>query len=534
MSTPVAGAILAFAALAAALRVALVLRPIEAVDRLFVPDDTYYTLTISRSLAEGRGPTADGSTATSGFQPLLGFLQVPVHWVIDSLDAVLRVNLLLLVVADVVVVLALAWLAWRLAGPVAGVLAAGLWAVSPVGVSMAVGGLETSLAMAVGLALVVAWIVADGRVEPEGRARWWVVVGVLAGLAPLARIDLLALVGLLALIQVVRGPARSLRIVAPVAAAVVAPWWLYCLATLGTPVPTSGAAVHDLAPFDPYSREVLGLEAGAVAGGPFGVWDDLRARIIDRWVLGQVLFVVLVGLGLAVAVWWWRRSDRAFGLGAALPGFAVVLLVFYGWFGVSWYFTRYLAPVAAVATLVLSVVLARLWAASRSAPGRARAFARAGLLGLGAVVVVGTVNAVRTDLHWLQADERGVAVEGPATFDATTGFRASALAILHTIPRGTVVGGWQSGALGYYGGTDRTVVNLDGAVNPDVAGLEPAELAAYLRDRRIEWFADSVLVEPVVTAVVGALEPPPRVEPGPVVRPGGGSPEYTAVRFVWR
>jgi hypothetical protein len=141
---------------------------------------------------------------------------------------------------------------------------------------------------------------------------------------------------------------------------------------------------------------------------------------------------------------------------------------------------------------------------------------------------------VRTDLHWLEADGRPLAVEGPSTFDATTGFRASALAILHTIPDDTVVGGWQSGALGYYGGTRRTVVNLDGAVNPDVAGLDLAELAAYVRDRRIEWFADSVLVEPVVRAVVGALEPPPLVEPGPVVRPGGGSPEYTSVRFIWR
>jgi hypothetical protein len=354
-------------------------------------------------------------------------------------------------------------------------------------------------------------------------------VGVLAGLAPLARIDLLALVALLAVVQLVRGPARPLRVVAPVAAAVVAPWWAYCLVTLGTPVPTSGAAVHDLAPFDPYSRE-----AGAVAGGPFGVWDDLRARIIDRWALGQVLFVVLVVLCLAIAVLWWRRADRAFGFGAALPLFAAVLLVFYGWFGVTWYFTRYLAPVAAVATLVLSVAMARLWAANRREPGPHRNAARAGLLALSAVVAAGTVNAVRTDLHWLRAEGRPPAIGRPASFDATTGFRASALGILESIPEGTVVGGWQSGALGYFGGTTRTVVNLDGAVNPDAAGLEPAELGAYLEERRIEWFADSVLVVPGAEAIAAALEPPPGIERGPIVRPGGGSPEYTAVRFVWR
>src|SRR5882757_7514778 len=51
------------------LRIAVLLRPLEIVDRLFIPDDTYYTLTIARSMAHGHGPTVDGSTLTSGFQP---------------------------------------------------------------------------------------------------------------------------------------------------------------------------------------------------------------------------------------------------------------------------------------------------------------------------------------------------------------------------------------------------------------------------------------------------------------------------------
>ena len=40
------------------LRLAVLVRPVGVIDKLFVPDDTYYTLTIARSLAHGHGPTS--------------------------------------------------------------------------------------------------------------------------------------------------------------------------------------------------------------------------------------------------------------------------------------------------------------------------------------------------------------------------------------------------------------------------------------------------------------------------------------------
>ena len=69
---------LVVAAAALLLRGLLASRSSLALDRLFVPDDTYYTLEIARSIARGLGPTVDGVHLTSGFQPLLAFLLVPV------------------------------------------------------------------------------------------------------------------------------------------------------------------------------------------------------------------------------------------------------------------------------------------------------------------------------------------------------------------------------------------------------------------------------------------------------------------------
>jgi hypothetical protein len=55
-------------------------QPLLHLDRQFLPDDTYYTLSISRNIAAGLGPTTDGMIATSGFQPLIALLQVPAFW----------------------------------------------------------------------------------------------------------------------------------------------------------------------------------------------------------------------------------------------------------------------------------------------------------------------------------------------------------------------------------------------------------------------------------------------------------------------
>src|SRR5436190_16369972 len=155
----VAGATL----LAFGLRLALFAQPIARLDRAFIPDDTYYSLSIARSIAHGHGPTADGTTLTSGFQPLLGFVMVPVFWFTDNLDLALRIDLFFLIVIDTLIVALLAWVAFRLAGRVAAVLAAMIWAVSPVAMTMALGGLETSLAMLCELGLVAAFIWANDR-----------------------------------------------------------------------------------------------------------------------------------------------------------------------------------------------------------------------------------------------------------------------------------------------------------------------------------------------------------------------------------
>ncbi len=513
------GAIAGITVVGFALRLAVLLRPIGVIDKLFIPDDTYYTLTIARSLARGHGPTVDGHVLTSGFQALLGFLMVPVFWITDSPDTALRLDLALLVVADTLTIVVLAWVAYRFAGRVAAVAAAALWAISPVAISMALGGLETSLAILLAVSLVAVWMWADDRPT----TRRWVVVGVVAALAVLARIDTALLVALLAGVQLWRGPRRPLVPGAVAGALVVAPWWIWCTVQFGTPIPTSGTAAHDIAPLRPFAREGMAQVAGAVAGGPFDVWRSLRQRLNDHPLLGMVVFLALV-LGLVfVAVWWARRRVLPQLAVATLPAFAAGLLVFYAWFGVGWYFTRYLAPVASVAALMIAVGVARLW--------HARGRWRRPAFGAAAVVLgIGAIAALRADSHHLSATHGS-----ESAFDSVTGYRDAALNVA-TIPApGARLGAWQSGAIGYYADDRFTVVNLDGVVNPDAADAQRADRTAfYIRERNLDWLADFSLH--IVWFAFGGsqqLHPSPTIEAVKGLPQYPPFPEYGVARIIW-
>ncbi|MEO6601059.1 MAG: hypothetical protein ABIQ16_14355, partial [Polyangiaceae bacterium] len=115
------------AGLALALRCWIAFGALDALDRWFVPDDTYYTLGFARSLAHGSGPTLDGVVLSNGFQPLLAFLLAPVFWVTQTGESALRAALLLGALCDAAVVILLGHLALRLAGRSAALISAALW-----------------------------------------------------------------------------------------------------------------------------------------------------------------------------------------------------------------------------------------------------------------------------------------------------------------------------------------------------------------------------------------------------------------------
>lgn len=536
--SPVSLAVAGLTLIGLVLRLAILFRPLALIDRLFIPDDTYYTLTIARSMAHGHGPTVDGTTLTSGFQPLLGFLMTPVFWLTNSADAALRADLTLLVVVDTATIAVLAWVAYRLAGRVAAIVAAALWAISPVAIGMSFGGLETSLAIFVEISLVALWIWANDRPT----ALRWGMAGAVGGLAVLARVDALLLVVLLVVLQLWRGPRRPLALATVAAVGIVAPWWVWCTLTFGTPLPTSGPAAHQILPFPSFSSMTMSLAAGTVSGGPFQPLDWLRSRLIGQS-LGVLVFWLLVLASSALAVRWVTRKPRQ-GVGerlasptgpgvraivGTLPAFAAGLLLFYAWFGVTFYFTRYLAPVA----MILVVVVAAGVGGLASGHGRGRPLT---LVVVSGILVVPTVSAAQLDAYY--ATTRSVPAVGPSSphfYDAATGYREVTTQAVRVPPRGSVIGGWQSGALSYFSEGRLTVVNLDGVVNPIAyaASQRDRTLAAYIRSRHIGWVADFPIAVVRIDLELHQLQPPPAVRKVTTLSPSGPSPGYMVDEITW-
>lgn len=504
----------ATAAAGLALRLAILARSLDVLDRLFVSDDTYYTLSIARSIARGDGPAADGVTLTSGFQPLLGFLMAPVFRLGASLDEALRIDMFLLVVADSLTIVVLAWIAYRLAGPAAAAAAAAIWALSPLAITMSLGGLETALAVLLEASFLAAWIRAR---DAPGAANRWLALGVVAGLALLARVDAAILVAVVLAFVAVSHGLRRATTVAVVAGLVGAPWWLWCTFQFGSPIPTSGMAIHRQPFVAPWAGRIVSVAAGAVVSGPFSDGAAVKEFFFHYRGWGLALFVAVAATFACAGLFGFARSaarrdhahppDRSFDGGPVLGAMTLagaLLMLFYAWFGFSSYLSRYLAPVAATVTVLLAI-------------GLGLAVRRGRVPRIAAAVLASALFAVAAvhDVDYLRRDaSRSVTTAAASTGGLNSGYREAVRAALKLVPRGATAGAWQSGTLAYYADRRFRVVNLDGVVNPDAPDMhDDAAMARYIRDQRIEWLVDwSLLQRPFLDRGRFTLEPPPSWE----------------------
>ncbi len=471
----------AFFLLALLLRGAIALQPLEYTDRLFVPDDTYYTLSIARSLAAGTGPSVDGVTSTNGFQPLQAFVEAPLFFIGASPDAGLRGALLSSALAGALAVGLIGVLLLRTCGFEAagvGMLCALL---SPFVLRNDLNGLETSLAGLLALALAIGML----RVESAPGARVRVVLGVVCGLALLARVDTVFLVAGVGLYGLARwGVSATAQVVAG-ACVVVAPWWGYSLLRFGTFVPTSGAAVHEIVEFHRalYLTRAHELDYALNALALWFPADSLFGAGALSLLLGLVVVGAVVTFGLrSLSPGPGRDVLRLLAASAAVQWF------FYAFYlPAFWFHGRYFHTIGLVLCVLAGAAAGRLLApvAPDDADHPPRSTWPKQVLGVtlllylgGALLGVGAFFS-RPD----QTIETGVR--------GAKGYRDVALEVRERLPAGGVVAAMQSGAIGYYAEGRFAVVNLDGVVNPAAhAAIQERGLGRLLREARVDYFVD--------------------------------------------
>ncbi len=461
---------LAVTVVGVSLRLGVACRDLDILDRLFVPDDTYYTLAIARSLAAGLGPSADGMHLTNGFQPLLAFMLVPVFWCSGAPELPLFATLVIGSLADGATMVLLARLAQRYVGTRAAVLAALFWATSPVAFTNALCGLETSLAVATSLWLVDVWTLARTRSRPT---MGFVYAGAVAGVCLLARVDTCFLIAALALLEIARSNRRAVTLAGVAALVVVAPWWVWSFLEFGTFVPESGSAVR----FQTQLHQALYLDMprqlafslGHVIGPPFFDLPGFRGWSFEHFgIAGPCMAVALVSIAFVTFALYRRRCRDAVGP-VALALYALTITLFYTLYVPAlWFFSRYFAPVHAVLGLGYACVLSRLPTTTWS--GRIVALAT------GLLVSFGVISCLSLFVYTPPQSLR-------TGLDGAKGYGEVARDVLGVLPAGSVVGALQSGALAYYAPSDITVVNLDGVVD--------RAAAAAFRERRLSEFAQA-------------------------------------------
>jgi 4-amino-4-deoxy-L-arabinose transferase-like glycosyltransferase len=473
----------------------------------FLYDDSFYAFQIARHVAEGHGPSFDGTHLTNGFQPLYVMLLVPLYWIAGSSDTLpVHAALILSALFSVASAYLLYRILVRRVRETAAIVAAGAWSFSPIVMRQTANGLETALAVFMLAATVLYYL---EKIRPEARVGWrrMVAMGLLAGGCILARADLGFLVLAMCLDHLLVRRARrdgpgwrsEVAVAGATCLVVCLPWMIYGMVAVGSPFPESGRATRFLAlAYAPFFN--LG-NGSMTTDGPtpeFVATHFLRSaetfkvvpvlhpvfRAIKKTglrmdaaheselVADAVGVVVLIAFGL----WWWhrRRSERGKPCREFefLMWFGVMMVAAYSSFvfGV-FFFLRYYYPVYFIGMIFGGIAIhdAIGYFRRRSVPVRRAALAATGAYAA-ALLFMGYTSGFRSTPVY-------------KFYDAARWVRT------HTDSDDTI-GVFQSGAIGYL--SHRRVINLDGKVNREAfTALRDGTLPTYVASAGIDLLIDS-------------------------------------------
>jgi len=436
----------------------------------FLSDDAFYTFEISKHI-----PEFNEGIPTSGFHPLYVMLIAPLH---RSLAPELAVSgsLLLLVSCLSLGTVALYRMLARSWGRDVAVFCAAAWSVNGALYSVALTGLESTLAAFLVLVFFERFNSLDATGDAVPPVPSILALGGIAGVAFWARMDVPLLVApagaFLALRLLRRG--HYLQVAALALPAVLIPliWLAYTGTVTGNPFPDSSAAL----------RNLRGLEGNAVPPSPTilralrrlgagigAFFFDADPRSFRVWfVLGA--FVAASAGSLVSGLR--REGDPLAPARARLSG--LILVGFTLW---TSYYLLYLAGFrpwyfAYVGPLVFAAVVPPLvFRVSKQIPSRNARRA------VGAVVVA--------TWAWLTSP---VHPRAPQEYDKYHAAKVADRFLDRHAVTGAI-GAFNTGVYGY--AMRRDVLNLDGVVNPEaLAANRLDELPAYLARKRVRFLIE--------------------------------------------
>jgi hypothetical protein len=449
-------------------------KPIEFIDSVAFPDDTYISLFLAEQIAEGYGPLY-GENFTNGFQPLYVFLSVPFYLLFDSDKiAPLYAALILLLIFDCLsLVMLMKTTDLIVHNKFANMLTGIFWVSSPFVLLTSMNGLETIISFFFIVSSFYYFFKFRDIIERGSSLKKIMILGILCGLAIFSRVDnaILAAVILLFIItdkfrnkRRIKEHLLSATVFIFSATVIVLPWLVYSYAYTGDLLQSSGEAVR-------FQNLSLKNHFSFISSPQLEiVLYGIRIILIKN-----ISLIVICSLCLIIILLRYRKTtvqELKKRFHYIFPVLAFCLLLFCSYvfyiYGM-WFFKRYFFPFVFLFVIILSVLIDIVLASTanrKSVTGLVVFFSTAILL----------INLSRFDSQEILFGN-----------NSNSGYMAIGKWVSDNFEDGIVIGSMQSGAMSYFA-DNMEVINLDGVVNKDA--LEAAKnirLMDYVKEMNIEY-----------------------------------------------
>ncbi|MBU8870176.1 MAG: hypothetical protein KOO60_04785 [Gemmatimonadales bacterium] len=452
-----------------------------------IADDAYYYFKIASNMAAGDGSTFDGLAPTNGYHPLWLWVLVPVFQIFGgSLWLPVKLALTLSTLFDLTTGVLLLLILRNLGYERGAWVAILFWFLSPFTLLLGLRGMEASLSAMLVMSVFWHLSVLVGKSQNPG-VREGLLTSLLLGLAGLARIDNLAVLGLALVLFAVILPQASplirreatmrwLGVVAFGSVVVVLPWFWWNLTTFDSLIPVSGLVknefdIYGRIEFDWHSIKSVARSLTNATVGP--IFHAARFASLEEFSSARLTHLATLGMTAGVLVTLYRsRKELLQDLllkpagalllagSAFMAGHVVLMSVIWRAY-INWYALPYLSLYA----LLLGVLCSGMMRSSKT-----RRMIPVSLLTLVSVFCLILYGRFFTGIEL-----------GPALGEHHNRTRFEALA--NAYPQGVCAGAFNAGLLGYAasGFGNITVINLDCRVNNVAfAAAKEGRLSQYI------------------------------------------------------